>query len=1283
MRLKLMLVNGPEHAPAVVVNGNYAVFGSDPACNITFDSNGGAVAPRHCGLVDENGSLFLENLSDAHVTWHNGARISGRSPFKCGDDFQLAANGPRIKSFAMDALESGAGDVRAPSDESYCDPTVIALGGISPASQTARWGDGPPPVPANRAQMPSARQLPPGYEFVSELGRGGMGVVFLARQIRPQRLVALKMIIHGTLANSKEILRFEGEAQAIAEIRHPNVAEIYEVGDFNGAPYYTMEYFKGGTLATFLNRKPQEPKKAAELLKKIALGIQAAHDSKRIHRDLKPANILLNDLQEPKIVDFGLAKLIENAPNLGDITKSNAIVGTPEYMSPEQARGESAATGVTSDVYALGVILYEMLVGHPPFQAPNLRQLLLMVSDDEPKAPRSLLPGIPVDLETICLTAMNKDSARRYSTASAMSDDLDRFLTFRPIRARPSSVIEVATKWGRRNPSKVVIAAAIFISILSYVIFLKSFSLHLESEKNKAVADFSKSQEQINNYIKGDELWSRAQAEIASHDYVAARFLAASSIGYNGFSNPRNDADQKLFEKTHPRYFPAGEAEKRGIGRFLADSDGALIWASDPARNRDHPIGQLVVSPDGRFIASADDGTRATESVQELAAEQWDLVTIWDVRNLTRHRTLQTRHHKVKAMAISPDGKYLATGGEDQTIRFWNLEDATEEEDFSIKERNNVLALAYLPDGRRLVAACDGRRVHCWDLQTKEVLYELPDYVWQPRAIAIFPDGTRLVSAAPQMTRIADARTGNLLCQITNDTPAVACSPDSKFFVIAMDNVLSLRRPDGREFAKLEGHKNSVTAIVFTPDGSTLISAGKDSTIRFWDVSFPDANQHAEYAHLGGYVGTPTRLAVAPDGQTLISGNEFGMIALWHVPIPRRTLRHFQEEVRLAHFSPDNSKIIAFSSSQIMDRRIRIIDAVTEQEIRGIPFVYPLESMAVTRDFSTFAAACCNRSIYLGDTTTGTVECFATGSARINHLAFSNDAKSLVACDLDRVIRVWDMPSRRIRFDLPQRPTDVIGVDVSPDGGHFAICEHSGEISIFDLKNGRNEASFGTQPKRVNCIAYSQDGTRLITGGADSQVRIWDMAARREIARLSGHESDVMSVAFAHDGLTAVSGGNDNTVRLWDLNTKEERKRFAGHSDWVTSVAFSADDRQIVSASWDSTVRIWDVPQGREILSGMAQFLRFSDAKIKFVEKPDESAAQIALPQSSYLSILHSNMPPAEQNRLLFDNFCCAKNLNAARLIARRIDDKAVRQRCEQLLEYLEAYWKMRTGTQN
>ncbi len=362
-------------------------------------------------------------------------------------------------------------------------PRDLTFGTVDPTPARAfeQAGAAPP-----RRRGPNGWPVVPGYEILDELGRGGMGVVYKARQINLNRLVALKMVLAGAHAGPVALARFHKEAQAVASLQHPDIVQIHDVGQAGGLPYFSLEFIDGGSLARIEGR-PQDIKQAAWTIRVLARAIHAAHLQGIVHRDLKPANILLTADGRPKITDFGLAKRLGDDT---DHTRSGIIVGTPDYMAPEQARGQADDAGPRVDQHALGTILYELLTGRPPFRGSTPADTIEQVRTQEPVPPTRLQPKVPRDLETICLKCLQKESHRRYTDADALADDLDRFLDGRPVLARRISAVEYLGRRCRRNPRVAGLVAAVLVLLVTVVTTSTVFAVHFARAHGAAIAAF-------------------------------------------------------------------------------------------------------------------------------------------------------------------------------------------------------------------------------------------------------------------------------------------------------------------------------------------------------------------------------------------------------------------------------------------------------------------------------------------------------------------------------------------------------------------------------------------------------------------------------------------------------------------------------------------------------------------------------------------------------------------------------------------------------------------------
>ena len=681
----------------------------------------------------------------------------------------------------------------------------------------------------------------PGYQVLDELGRGGMGVVYRARQLACDRIVALKMILSGDQASPADRERFRTEVQAAARLQHPGIVQLFEVGEADGQPFFSMEYVAGGSLANHLEGTPLPPKDAARMVHQLADAVHAAHRAGIVHRDLKPANVLLASKGSappltgsvPRIVDFGLAKMLDSEAR----TQSGAILGTPSYMAPEQARSQRGTVGPATDVYALGAILYELLTGRPPFKGATPLETALLVVSEELVPLRRLIPKCPRDLETICLKCLEKAPQRRYVTAEALAADLSRFLQGGAIQARSPGMGERAIRLARRNP---LTAALVLLCGLSLVgLAVGGFWLAQEAE-------------------------ARARAEAESRRYAEAALDQESGRAqrYGGVLQDSVDIPE-LRERLKARLNPEdlSSLQLRGfewsyLDRMAKESKPSLTFDAD--RTGIHGV---AFSPDGKRLASASGDNS---------------VKVWDAQTGKETLTLKGHTGRIESVTFSPDGQRLATGSKDHTFRVWDA--ATGKE---IRELNGAALQAASPDGQ-FVASLQAGKDGAVEIRLRDVRSDKEsDSIripwkaarsqlllgWQGRSLAVFDPASAVVwNAQTGKTVSFTAPPGGM--------QAVALGK-SHFAAVSGKQVQVCGLTTGDIAFTFEGHAGEVQCLAFDPDGRILATAGKGGAIRLWDTATGKLQGRLD---TGGDVRS---LNFSPDGLKLAAGNAAGKVQVW------------------------------------------------------------------------------------------------------------------------------------------------------------------------------------------------------------------------------------------------------------------------------------------------------------------------------------------------------------------------------------------------------------------
>lgn len=1032
------------------------------------------------------------------------------------------------------------------------------------------------------------------YEVLSEIARGGMGVVFKARQQSLNRLVAIKMILGGRLASSEEVTRFRREAEAAAQLEHPSIVPIYEIGTHGDQHYFSMGYVDGLSLSARLLDKPLEPREAAMLIRDVALAVHYAHERGVVHRDLKPSNILLATRADsqpgelpysPRVTDFGLAKLSRSDQSL---TEAGQILGTPSYMPPEQAAGQVHNVGPSADIYSLGAVLYACLTGRPPFQAASAIDTVRQVLERDPVSLRDLNASIPKDLETIALKCLEKSIPRRYLSAKAIADELQRYLDGHPIAARPVSRRERFWRWCRRNPLVAGLISAVACTLLIGIVVSSYFAW---KEGQRAVAEAKARHDEELQRRKADR-----QTEIAkklgadnlklAEDEKAAR--QKSDLNAEAAKQQTKLAKRHLYDAHMQQVQMAWDVARVGQANRLLDlyrpapgqppdvedlrSFEWYYWDrcchSDLLTlNNQGWVRSVAFSPDGRHVA--------TGCIGVLPIKVWDLNTGQAVMSLRGHRTVlshlppaenaavardressrDTLPTIVSCVAYRRDGLALASGGDDGTIRIWDM--TTAKELLTLDGHSfPVWSMAFSPDGTRVtstalkhVAGITAWEFKLWDTATGQELRALQGDNGAITCVAYSADGKRLATTGSDGTasaRVWDAESGETLLTLSGNRGllSVAFSPDGDRLAGASGDgsIKVWHIPTGQELLNWKGHNESLSSVAFSSDGQRLVSASDDQTIKVWRA---DTGQ--EMFTLKGHTEMVNSAAFSPDGTLIASASRDGSVKIWDAA-------KGQEAYMLAEPSPNYSRTFIHEGHQLAvmgNRTVKLFDVATGLMKRKVdavlldaPNVPWVETMSLSADGLWLAVGCLDKTIRMVDMTTGLETLALTGhTSKVETLEFSPDGKRLVSGGQDRMIKVWDPRIGQETLSLKKHTSPIYDVAFSPNGKQFA------------------------------------------SASADDTVRVWDSGTGRLNLTLKGHTGIVKSVAYSADGQRLASASFDRTVKVWDAKTGREMLTLKGHSDFVTSVDFSPDGKRLVSGSKDAVVKLWDAITGIELLT--------------------------------------------------------------------------------------------------
>lgn len=1124
------------------------------------------------------------------------------------------------------------------ADSSSCTACLIRLG-FEPEADTSA----PVTRPDSPAGVPTLGDPTGGgflqrhlgeYELLEEIGRGGMGIVYRARQARLDRLVAVKVLLVGRFASPESARRFEREARAAARLHHPHIVAIHEFGVADGQAFLSMDCVPGPSLAARIRDGPLLPDQAARYLVAITRAVDYAHTQGILHRDLKPANILLDADDQPQLTDFGLAKHLGEGP---DVTLTGQALGSPNYMSPEQAAGRHETVGPAADIYSLGAILYHALTGRPPFLAASVAATLRQVLDTEPLAPRLLAPHLPRDLETLCLKCLDKRPNGRFATARELADELDRFLAGHPIRSRPVGPIERTRRWCCRNPRLAASASgALVLGLLAVVFALSAFAQgiragraeRLEREQRHTVERQSEERRQR----LGQSYLESGRRLIEAGDPTGALLWYLEAFGLDQ-GRPEAEAVHRLRIASTRQIAPTLERILRhdhGVQRAALTPDGhRLLTLSGPSP----PLGGRPAAPEGKAILwNLDTGEPAWGPLPfhplrpegphfngigiryhpiDAAGRHCFTITASDgtISNVTSevlvHRLADgTRvgrplpHQGIVPFAeFSPDGRWIAVG----TAR--RLPDGTARGDASVWEvetgnrvcpllphDRSITATRFSPDGRRLLTAGSDGVARVFELPAGRELFRLEHE--GPLLNATFDHAGRRIAtsgAVPFHVRLWDAETGRPLGKplphISFDANVyeVQFSPDDRHLLsFGLDRTARLWDVASvRAALPPTRHTTFVYRARFTPDGWQFVTATLDGSATFWSVE--DGSQVGPILPHGIMLND---VLVTPDGQRVITATSGGLVHLWRLPPSldtTATLRH-AGPILHAEYSPDGRSILTASA----DGTARVWDATD-----GHPLTAPLAH-----------------------------------ARRVVHAAFSPDGRRVATASLDGSARLWNVTTGEAASPPLRHPHAVWHAAFDPTGRRLVtaggaafwheatrgdpsipydpafglVRRNSGEARLWSVDSGREIASPIHHPGAVVQASFSPDGDRLLTVCGDRNVRLWDPATGRLLTPPMLHLGYVHRARWSPDGSrivtsVLVSDSGDFSAPVWDAHSGLPATPPLGNPDQLHDARFSPDGSRIVTAAHVHGADIWDARSGQRALPTL-QHPRFVNAAV-------------------------------------------------------------------------------------
>jgi eukaryotic-like serine/threonine-protein kinase len=1142
------------------------------------------------GALDEAGGVIIASAVEHHLAMAQGDPRRG-----------LAAFG------GSDALRTLSGVLeRTVNLPVPTEPTIAKTGAVPFPLTTPANGHAAPFEPATEAAAPASEpddrtesyggdaKQAAAFQILRPLARGGLGELFVARDGSLNREVALKLILPGQAADEQSKARFLLEAEITGGLEHPGIVPVYALGTHaDGRPFYAMRLVRGETLKERIRkfyksatsrRQTRELRQLLNHFVRVCEVVAYAHSRGVIHRDLKPSNVMLGKFGETLVVDWGLAKPIaRSGDSLGEVddeislrpasgssvqaTLHGAAMGTPQYMSPEQAMGQLDRLGPASDVYSLGATLYCILTGGPPLaDITDVGEILHNVALGQIPAPTSLKPDAPATLEAICKKAMCPRPEDRYASALQLAADVESWLADEP----PAGVREPLSmrlgRWERRHRAflRVTGLAMIVVAVVSLLAAVGVNAARERAESRRRQA------------VRLGEIAENRKLEADQKRDALRRLTTRLSFdrGLSLLANNERRAGLLWLARSLESAAGTSDAFEPAIRKNLTAWSRAVDRLSGCLEHQG-PVRAIAWGPAGQSVATGgDDGI----------ARIWDPVTGEPVGAPMAHAGA------LRALAFAPDGKTLATAGDDQIARLWNAASGLPRGE-PMHHQGPVTALAFDPAGTTLVTGSEDGKLRLWEPATGQPRGQPLEQGRPVRSLVMSPQGSLVAciddSGALVLWNLETRQRRSLLPYRQDTIRAAAFSPDGKRLVCGGEErfprLIDVSTAEVIANGSSERQGGAILTVAFAPDGTKVATGSYDTACRIWSVPDLRITGTARMDHRGHVWA----VAFSPDSSLLASAADDNTAQLWHVADCRKAgdaLPH-SGPVRVVAFSEDGRKLLTGSE----DRAARIWQ-LGDGPAMGQRMEHSdgVRALAARPDGKAFATASGDGAVSLWDALSTRLIARQPAHRQVARyeLAFNPAGSVLVSSSQDGTIRLYSGSTLDPIGPTIKVPGWPRRLAISPDGTTLVAGGQNGLLGFWDARTGAALAPMGRSPQNVTALAFNNDGTRLAVCHESGEIRIWDMSRFVPSGEPMRHKGAVPTAAFSPDpGAPArlATGSYDKTARIWDARSMKPIGQPLAHRGYVWSVRFSPDGARLLTASFDGTAQIWDGHTGRSI----------------------------------------------------------------------------------------------------